>query len=258
MIRRLLERLSRDTSIRRRLPERFGGRPLYLSGDSALSYLLPRWSAGSEPLLSAAAKYARDARSVWDIGANCGVFTFAAAHVAAPAAFILAVEADPFLAGLLQKSARLSANEKLCVNVLCAAVSDRQDIATFLVASRGRSSNSLEVAGHRSEAAGTRYSQHVPTTTLDHLLVHFPKPDVVKIDVEGAEGMVLEGANSLLTTVRPRFYIEVGSEQSGYVTGIFRRYGYRLYDGNAADGVEMNECTFNTLAVPGESNWKNT
>lgn len=124
MIRRILERFTRDTSIRRRLPHRFGGRPLYLSGDSALSYLRPRWSMGSQSLLTAAAKYARSAGSVWDIGANCGVFAVAAAHVAEPGAFILAVEADPFLASLLQRSARLPANEDLAIHVLCAAVSD--------------------------------------------------------------------------------------------------------------------------------------
>jgi FkbM family methyltransferase len=151
----------------------------------------------------------------------------------------------------------LPANEDLDVNVLCTAVSDRQDIARFLVASRGRSSSSLETAGYRTQAAGTRYSQHVPTTTLDRLLAHFPKPDVVKIDVEGAERLVLDGAHDVLTAVRPRFYIEVGGAQNADVTSVFRKHEYRLYDGNSDDGVARNACGFNTLAVPAESQWTN-
>lgn len=257
MIRRIVERLSRNTALRRRLPSRFGSRPLYLSGDSALSYLRPRWSTTCDDLLVAATKYARDANSVWDIGANCGVFAFAASHVAAASVSVLAVEADPFLAGLLQKSAQLPANHDLDLHVLCAAVSDRQDVARFRISSRGRSSNSLESSGHRTQAAGTRYIQHVLTTTLDHLLAHFPKPDVVKVDVEGAEGLVLDGATALLTTVRPRLYIEVGPKQTAYVTSVFRRYDYRLYDGNADSGEVVPDCTFNTLAVPAESTWNN-
>lgn len=104
MIRQLMERLSRGTAIRRRLPGQFGGRPLYLSADSALSYLKPKWAEASASLLSAAAKYASGARAVWDIGGNCGVFTVAAAHVAKPDAEMLVVEADPFLASLDRKS----------------------------------------------------------------------------------------------------------------------------------------------------------
>jgi hypothetical protein len=41
MIRHLVERMSRNRAFRRWLPQSFGGRPVYLSGDSALSYLKP-------------------------------------------------------------------------------------------------------------------------------------------------------------------------------------------------------------------------
>lgn len=253
MIRQLVERLSRGTVIKRRLPAQFGRRPLYLSPDSALSYLKPQWAKASEPLLAAAAKYAAGARSVWDIGANCGVFTFAAAHVAGPNAKILAIEADPFLASLVQKSANESGNSDREINVVCTAVSDRQGLARFLVAQRGRSSSSLEQTGHRSQAGGTRYAQYVPTTTLDALLNHFASPDVVKIDVEGAEGLVLKGAQQILGSVRPLLYVEVGEEQSGEVSSIFHHYEYRMFNGDSCDTMLLKKCAFNTLAVPSES-----
>jgi hypothetical protein len=96
MIRHLVERLSRNSAFRRRLPSAFGGRPVYLSGDSALSYLKPDWAKASASLLNAAAKYAAGAKCVWDIGSNCGVFAIAAAHVAGPNAEFLAIEPDLF------------------------------------------------------------------------------------------------------------------------------------------------------------------
>lgn len=252
MLRRLLERLARGSAFRRRLPPQFGNRPIYLSADSALSYLKPQWADASRSLLDAAAAHATKAKSIWDIGANCGVFTLAAAHVAAPDAEILAVEADPFLAALLQKSTRDPANSDRSISVLCAAVSDHNGVARFLIASRGRSSNSLEQSGHRSQAGGTRFIQHVATTTLDALLEHFSAPDLIKIDVEGAETMVLAGAEQLLSTVRPMLYIEVGEEQNAEVTTILHRHNYRLYDGDRADGVPLEACAFNTLAIPSD------
>lgn len=253
MIRELLERFSRGTSIKRRLPAQFGNRPVYLSPDSALSYLKPQWAKASQPLLAAAAKYAAGARSVWDVGANCGVFTFAAAHVAAHGAQILAVEPDPFLAALVQRSANENENADRQVNVVCTAVSDQQGLARFLVAQRGRSSNSLEQTGHRSTAGGTRYAQYVPTVTLDMLLQHFASPDLIKIDVEGAEVLVLKGAERILRNARPILYVEVGEKQNAEVSRLLQQFHYRLFDGDASDGVPLNRCAFNTLAVPAES-----
>jgi FkbM family methyltransferase len=253
MIRHLMERLSRGTAIRRRLPNQFGNRPLYLSADSALSYLKPQWAKAHASLLAAASKYASGARAVWDIGGNCGVFTLAAAHVAKPDAEIVAVEADPFLASLLQKSVNDRENADKTIHVLCAAASDRQGLDRFLIAQRGRSSNSLEQAERRTQTGGTRYMHFVPTITLDGLLQQFAKPDLIKIDVEGAEALVLKGAQEILKTVRPLLYVEVGEEQNADVTTLLRNHGYRLFNGDSTDEAAMERCVFNTLAVPVES-----
>ena len=257
MLRSLLEYLSRGKAIRRRLPARFNRRPLYLSPDSALSYLKPNWARSSSDLLSAAVKYVGTSDNVWDIGGNVGVFTVAAAHVAGVGAQILAVEPDPFLAALLQKTACDPGNSDLRVSVLCAAASSEKGIARFLIAARGRSFNSLENAGHRQSAGGSRYVQYVPTITLDSLLEHFARPHVVKIDVEGAEALVLRGARRVLAECRPLFYIEVGAEQNAEVMTEFLRHDYRLYNADAEDERELTRCSFNTLAVPRESSRTN-
>lgn len=199
---------------------------------------------------------ARGAR-VWDIGANVGVFAFAAAHVAGPAGEVVAVEPDLFLAALLQRSALLAGNRDLAVSVVCAAVSETPGLALLCVASRGRSSNALAQVGHRSQAGGTRYVQHSATLTLDGLLAHFQPPQIVKIDVEGAEAMVLAGATRLLAECRPCFYVEVGTRQCAQVREHFKRHDYRLFDGDSRDGREIDDCCWNTLAVPRESDLTN-
>lgn len=120
-----------------------------------------------------------------------------------------------------------------------------------MVAERGRSSNSLEQAG------GIRYTQYVPTTTLDTLLDDFAAPNLIKIDVEGVESLVLTVATRILTDVRPAFYIEVASEQNAAITALFETHDYRLYDGDNVDGVQKAKYSYNTLAVPNESKMTN-
>ena len=85
-------------------------------------------------------------------------------------------------------------------------LSPKSDVERFLIAQRGRSSNSLERAGHRSQANGTRFVSYVPCLTLDQLLEAFPPPQFIKIDVEGAEFLLLSHAERVLTTYRPRLY----------------------------------------------------
>jgi FkbM family methyltransferase len=235
------------------MPRAFGHRPIYLSPDAALSCLRLRWARAFQGLFDIASRFVTTGCRVWDVGGNVGVFTFAAAHRAGAGGHVVVIEADPFLANLLQKTAALPANGDLNVDVLCAAAADREGVARFLVAARGRASSSLEQAGHRSQAGGTRYAQYVATVTLDGLLQHFPGPDLLKIDVEGAEAIVLAGAEQILARQRPVVYVEVGDEQAGAVTALLHRHGYALFDGDGRPDVEIDRCTFNTLAIPRES-----
>jgi Methyltransferase FkbM domain len=62
------------------------------------------------------------------------------------------------------------------------------------------------------------------------MLEQFPRPTFVKIDVEGAEVMVLRGASKLLRDVRPTRYVEVGRENSDEGSRILHSFDYRLYD----------------------------
>ena len=55
----------------------------------------------------------------------------------------------------------------------------------------------------------------VQTETLDHLkeLGVVARADVIKIDVEGAEAMVLKGGTALLRSDRPRLFLEIHSRE---------------------------------------------
>jgi FkbM family methyltransferase len=250
VLRKLIERLSRGKRFKRRLPTEFLSTPLYVSPDAQLKYLKFGVKAFDVELLRIAREHIREDSHVWDVGANIGVFAFAAASIALKGS-TLAIEADNWLVQLMRKSLSLRKNSVLNIQILGSAISGRNGVATFLIANRGRASNFLEFAGGRSETGGIREKVTVPTLTLDTLLEFFSWPNFVKIDVEGAESMVLKGARRLLSEIRPTIYIEVGSETKDEVTAILKNNGYLLYDGSKPliDQRPLSSCTFNTLAI---------
>jgi FkbM family methyltransferase len=245
-IRNIIEKLSRNIRIKRRLPKNFGSIPFYISPDSQLRYLkLNKYKAFGEDLLHVIENHVNENSVVWDIGANVGVFTFASAFKAKE---VVAIEADLFLASLLNKSQKLKKNRGRNIKILPVAISDEISISKFEIAERGRASNSLAYSSPNSRLTkgGVREVNFVPTFTLDSLLKVFKKPTLIKIDVEGAELKVLKGMEKILKDIRPDLYIEVGSEYVDEITELLVRNNYQLFN---ESGLSIKKCIFNTIAI---------
>jgi FkbM family methyltransferase len=251
LIRSLLERLSRGRVLRRRLPEQYGGHTLYVSPDASMRLWRQDLGAMDPFLLRMAAGLVRPGMSVWDVGANVGLFTFAAAFAAGPAGRVLAVEADGWLAELLRRSARSAPPAYAPVEVLAAAVSDAPGDAELCIARRGRAGNHLRAVPGSTQTGGTREVRRVPAVTLDGLLDRQSAPQVVKIDTEGAELLCLRGAGRLLREVRPVLLCEVVSENAEAAGALLRGHGYTLFDAAAyPGGPPLARPVWNTLALP--------
>lgn len=161
-LREIVERVSRDRVLRRRMPADLGGGPIYASPDAMLKYWRRDISASDPALLAAAKQLIRPGMRVWDIGANVGIFTFAAQFLAGPSGHVLGVEADPWLVSLLQRSRASRAGTGAVVDFLCAAVSGNAELARFNIAARGRAASALKGAGTTQMGGGTRraHSSH--------------------------------------------------------------------------------------------------
>ena len=97
---------------------------------------------------------------------------------------------------------------------------------------------------------GVRERQYVPTLSLDTISNSCPKPDFLKIDVEGAELMALRGAKEIISHVRPVFYIEIGNDATDEVLRIFQENRYLAFD--IQTGAIIDRCLPNTLFIPEE------
>jgi FkbM family methyltransferase len=185
------------------------------------------------------------------VGANVGLFSFAAAGLAGPSGRVLAIEPDPWLVSLLRRSVRANTKRTARVDVLPIAISDSLDVKQFHIARRSRSANYLDGYG-LTDTGGSREMLLVPTATLDWVLERFPAPTVLKIDVEGAEAEVLKGAERLLSEAQPCVLCEVGEQNSDAVTEYLRAYGYLLFDADLAKAERrpLARACWNTLALP--------
>lgn len=250
--RKLAERLSRGVVLRRKLPPHLGGGVVYVTPEASLRFWKPSLADVDPFLLSLATDFVLPGSVVWDIGANVGLFTFAAAYLAGPRGHVVAVEPDPWLASLLRRSATHSPEPRARLDICEMAVAESSGIASFAVARRGRAANHLERVAGSSQAGGVRDRLTVSTCSLDDLLLEFGPPAFVKIDVEGAEALCLRGGQRLLSEVRPIVVCEVAAANQQPVAAIFDQARYAMFNAAYAPSAQrpLSKPAWNTLARP--------
>jgi FkbM family methyltransferase len=201
--------------------------------------------------LELARNFTSPGQIIFDVGANVGEFAVAAGHFVGSQGSVLAIEPDPFLCTLLHRTIAEPENVELPLDILCAAVAERDGLAPFHIASRGRASNAL--AGHGLSTMGSIRSQFIaPVIKIDTLAQQWRPPAFMKVDVEGAELLVLEGARQTLMRHRPLMLVEV-TTMHDRVSELLARSGYRIFSPSGNGGlIDISQCAFNTFAVPEE------
>jgi FkbM family methyltransferase len=243
VLRTLLQRISRGRILKRRLPAEFGGRTVYVTPEAALSLWRHDLSAVDPILFRFARELVRPGAVVWDIGANVGLFSFAAAAMAGDAGAVFSIEPDPWLVQILRRSALPSVPGHAPVNVLAVAISDAMGVVNLNIATGSRCSNFVSEFG---SAMNTGRSFPVVTVTLDWLAQFLPKPSLLKIDIEGMDHLALAGAQKLLAEVRPVVIAEAETAKDR-IGGVLQAHGYRLHDSNLQP---TNYVSHNLVALP--------
>lgn len=155
---------------------------------------------------------------IFDIGAHVGFYTLLASILAGPSGRVFAFEPLPSNIQFLRK--HLALNQIQNVTIVEAAVSSENKVGRFNPGP-GTSMGMLHPEG----------SLEVQCVTLDGLMSEgrLPVADVIKIDVEGAENKVLEGAKNMLSIGHPTLFLAThGEEQSKACGDFLRSLDYRL------------------------------
>ncbi|MCF6308046.1 MAG: FkbM family methyltransferase [Flavobacteriaceae bacterium] len=149
---------------------------------------------------------------IFDIGANIG-YTALLAMIQNPSREYILVDPNPL--------ALNDANKNLISNNLGAKayyfnsfISDTNDNEVkFFTLGSGAAGSMF--SSHAESASAVNSFINVKTKTLDFLYQFYDKkPDLVKVDVEGAETLVMEGAYELAENAKCTFFIEMHNEES--------------------------------------------
>ena len=148
----------------------------------------------------------------FDVGANVGFYTLLGSRLVRGTGRVIAFEPMPRNLAFLYRHVRLNRADN--VTILPLACADALATELF-VAGENHALGRLETSnGGEGGSSPQSPGLLVATISLDAAAEKLGlRPDVIKIDVEGAELRVLEGAADILTQVRPVLLLSVHSDQ---------------------------------------------
>ncbi len=158
---------------------------LWVAGSSVHSCWLGHYEPEKQALVR---RLTRRGMTVFDIGANAGFYTLAFSRLVGETGRVLAFE--PYAGNAVNLMRHLALNHIGNATLVQAAVAAHAGVSGF-------KTDFSDSEWHLSDLAR---DYMVPAISLDPLVASgvFPLPDIIKIDVEGAEARVLEGASDLL------------------------------------------------------------
>lgn len=184
----------------------------------------------------------------WDVGANIGAVTLVAARLCHRA---VAFEPDPRSLELLKQN--LLANDIRNVDIVAAALGRQSGTAVLYQASPENTGMTSVLPGRGSTVG----QMSVAMMRADDFVAKRPElaPTVMKLDVEGAEHLVLDGANELLQAGRLRAVIfedrrDTHAQPANHeAVAILKEARYGIQPFGASD-AELDDGMYNFLATP--------
>jgi FkbM family methyltransferase len=188
-----------------------------------------------------------NANVFWDVGANLGTYSLIFLQNN-PGGAVLAFEPDRRNLTLLRKTAQYNSLSSL--KIVPFAVGDKVGEATFFIDDITGATGSLVTSHFIAEQFGQDPLQSlVQTTTLDEQLNGERCPDLIKIDVEGADLAVLRGATRVLEACRPIVMFEASLKNFSESRKMLEDLQYRLLDPATLRGLHDGETPYNVIAL---------
>ena len=135
------------------------------------------------------------------MGANIGFFSMLAATLVGPSGRVVSIEPGAGALALLAASAARNGFRQIEIWPVATAET-RQVVGLAGLSSHGT------LVERDAVTPGSRMGSIVVALPIDELLAEEPRVDVIKLDVEGAEGRALRGARRTLEKHRPILVLE--------------------------------------------------
>jgi FkbM family methyltransferase len=143
-------------------------------------------------------RFLRPGATVVEVGSNIGCHTLTMALAIGRSGSMLAIEANPDVAELLQCTVAINSLRQ--VRLVNAAVMDRPGETTIFATETNLGGGAVGLPGWESDPGLSQHKRHVvQAVTLDSLTADLAGVDLIRMDVEGCELAVLAGAQQLLS-----------------------------------------------------------
>jgi FkbM family methyltransferase len=201
--------------------------------------------AAERPVQDALVREIRPGATVFDIGANVGFVTLVAARLVGPNGRVVAFEPVPENVESIKEN--LALNEVDWVELRETAIGREGGSARMIVSDVSAFSRLETISVPDAE----RERIDVSITSIDELVGSgsVPAPDLVKIDVEGAELEVIEGMRRTIAEHHPVILCEIHDCNVPYAE-LMRSLGYEPVNLDEDVPVERGHRNAHTLAKP--------
>lgn len=178
--------------------------PFKLDGRFAFSNY-EGWGGGKNAGFEACVEASSGTRCVLDVGAHIGLVSLPVSRVLAPGGRVYAFEPADFNRSLLRRHVALNGADN--VEVVGDLVGERDDVGVaFYEQYTDTGLNTVAVGPGQNSFVKTRKKQICLDTFCEQRGL---EPEVIKIDVEGAETGVLKGAVQTIKSARPIIFLSV-------------------------------------------------
>jgi FkbM family methyltransferase len=189
-------------------------------------------------------KYLSKDDNFLDIGANIGYFSLIASQIVGKRGTVYSFEPTPETISRLHKNIRL--NNLRNIQVIENAVSNQKGSVTFKIPS-----DKIRNSGRSSmrDIEENFFEISVDTISIDLMMDSLKKIALIKMDIEGAEGLALDGMKNLIKRDRPVIIMELSDgylKQMGYsaekVLGFLRNQKYKVCEAsNRGKEISMED-----------------
>jgi FkbM family methyltransferase len=198
---------------------------MWLPNQWELHYTLNNYE---QDLVNLLPKLVKPGSVIYDVGANLGYYSTLLARLTGPTGHVYCVEANPLCVYFLRANAEMNGVQNF--EVLPVALLDEEKTSEFTI---NYGSSGVGQAKETMTWLKPGHKIRVPADSLDNLLAKYPlrEPDLIKIDVEGAESFAVQGMLQTLERKRPLLLLELhGCGPAGQTLRLLDQLGYHYLE----------------------------
>lgn len=200
----------------------------HLSQDNCIGLSLQLYGEWAEYEIFLLEKYLSPGMTVLDVGAHAGTHSIAFGRMVGPEGVVIAIEAQPTMHAIL--STNIVRNQMTQIFPLNCVMGRTTGTYDYTQASFSNVQNfgAVTFGTQVAQSQAPLFKTILPQITIDSLGLE--RCDLIKIDVEGMELDVMQGAGETLRNHAPTIFFEQNSEKR--FKEIFEHltsFGYKLY-----------------------------